>query len=527
MGQYLLVSETRGEKILASTLSIGMFVAELDRPWLGTPFLLEGVLIEEQSQIDTMMEFCEYVYVDPELSIGDVHIPKMETPQQTAQPATSNNNTPHPLQNSINKAASDDSFSFFDVLKDIKEYKKTAKPTNAESTIDDTNAAFIAKQHQATGIEHVQNKNQRDEALTNKIKQDITDIIAGINNKQPQTSAKVHKADILADHIARKQAKQNKEQNPVEKEIVQVFPAYEQTQVATKALFEAVATDHHIDIHHVDEALEGMVGSIERNPDALMWLTKLKQSDNDAYNHAMNVSVTMMALGNFMSLPKKQVKDLGMAGLLQDIGKAKIDQDLLHKTGEITPDDYEVFKSHIVHSMTILSKTENIPKSTMQTVAQHHERIDGSGYPNKLHGKQICLTGQMSGLIDTYCALTTDRVYAKGMFSQMALEEVHQLRDKKFSGVLIDQMVQFLGMYPVTTLVELNTGEVGVVIEQNSVRRLLPRVLVLLNPDKSHNPHPSTLNLINLPKTPNGEPYTITRSLPPNSYDLNPSNYYA
>lgn len=308
--------------------------------------------------------------------------------------------------------------------------------------------------------------------------------------------------------------------------MVKVFPSYSQAEVATKAMFEAVASDHKIDIQHVDEALVGMVDSIERNPDALMWLTKLKQSDNDAYNHAMNVSVTMMALGNFMSLPKKQVKDLGMVGLLQDVGKARIDEKLLHKAEKISAEDYQIFKSHITHTMDILGETNNIPKSILQTIAQHHERIDGSGYPNQLSGKQIGLTGQMAGLIDTYCALTTDRAYAKGVYSQKALEEIHQLRDQKFSGVLIDQMVQFLGMYPVTTLVELNTEEVGVVIEQNSVRRLLPRVLVLLNPDKSKNPYPTTLNLINQPQTPNGEPYAITKSLPPNSYDLNPANYY-
>ena len=101
---------------------------------------------------------------------------------------------------------------------------------------------------------------------------------------------------LLADHLARKQEKSSKELNPVEKEIVEIYPVFEKSQVATRAVFEALAQDKQIDIHTVHEAIDGMGESIERNPDALMWLAKLKQSDNDAYNHAMNVSITMMAL---------------------------------------------------------------------------------------------------------------------------------------------------------------------------------------------------------------------------------------
>ncbi len=519
------IIETHHKKVPVNALSIGMFVAELDRPWLGTPFLLEGVLIEEQSQIDTMVELCEHVYVDLSMSIGDFNLSAVtaDTKPQT-KPATTSAST-HPLAKTAQKAAKGEQFSFFDVLRDIKQYKESESSDN--DIQEATNVAFINKQHQAPGVRYFEEQDNTKAELTDKIKQDITDIISGIGKKQPNSAANVHQSEILADHIARKKATNNKSANPVEQEMVKAFPAFTQTQVATKAMFESIANSNHIDIQHVDGALEGMVNSIERNPDALMWLTKLKQSNNDAYNHAMNVSVTMMALGNFMYLPKKQVKDLGMAGLLQDIGKARIDENLLYKTEKITAEDYEVFKGHITHSMDILAKTKNIPKSILQTVAQHHERIDGSGYPNQLSGKQISLTGQMAGLVDTYCALTTDRAYAKGVFSQQALEEIHQLRDQKFSGVLIDQVVQFLGMYPVTTLVELNTGEVGVVIEQNSVRRLLPRVLVLLNADKTKNPHPITLNLINSPKTPSGEDYAIVRSLPPNSYNLNPTSYYA
>ena len=201
--------------------------------------------------------------------------------------------------------------------------------------------------------------------------------------------------------------------------------------------------------------------------------------------------------------------------------------EILHKTDKITAEEFNILKKHVDHALALLEVTDNISGTVILTVSQHHERIDGTGYPYQLTGKQISLTGQMAGLIDTYCALTSNKVYAKGVYNQLALEKIHALRDTKFNGALIDQLVQFLGIYPVTTLVELNSGEVGVVIQQNSVRRMLPRVMVLLNPDKTKNEYPVTLDLISAPKNPSGDPYQILRGLAPDSYGLNANNYYA
>jgi HD-GYP domain-containing protein (c-di-GMP phosphodiesterase class II) len=175
----------------------------------------------------------------------------------------------------------------------------------------------------------------------------------------------------------------------------------------------------------------------------------------------------------------------------------------------------------------LLEVTVNISATVILTVSQHHERIDGSGYPYQLSGNKISLTGQMAGLVDTYCALTTNKVYAKGVYNQFALEKIHALRDTKFNGVLIDQLVQFLGVYPISTLIELNTGEVGVVIQQNTVRRLLPRVMILLNPDKTKSELHATIDLIDSPRNIDGVVYKIVRGLPPDSYGLSANNYYA
>ena len=515
------------EKIPATELQIGMFVSELDRPWLGTPFLLEGVLIEEQSQIDTLINLCEHVFINRQLSVGmghqtnasfmpAAHPQKIVTKQIVAASQTSEVT---PATDTVKEK-----FSFYDVLKEIKQsqQKQVAPSLN---NVPPLKAASAKPPSKTSSMDYL--SEQEEISLSQHIKNDVSSLFANLKGWKGKESLNTDKAKLLADHLAKKQEKSSKELNPVEKEIVEVYPIFEKSQIATRAVFEALAHDKKIDIQNVHEALDGMVESIERNPDALMWLAKLKQSDNDAYNHAMNVSITMMALANFMSLPKKQVKEIGMAGLLQDIGKAKVEKSLLLKPGKITSEDVALLRMHVSYAIEVLKTTENIPANVITTVSQHHERMDGSGYPNHLTGKQISLTGQLAGLVDTYCALTTDRVYAKGVFNQQALEVIQSLRSTKFSGVLIDQLVQFLGMYPVTSLVELNSGEIGVVIEQNSVRRLQPRVMILLNPDKTKNAFPTTINLMLNPQTPEGEAYKIVRGLPPNSYGLNPNNYYA
>jgi HD-GYP domain-containing protein (c-di-GMP phosphodiesterase class II) len=501
--------------------------------------MLEGILIEELEQITTIASLCEFVFVDRTMSVGQyfastpkeqvaikrdgvINLVTIKNQENSAVPKSTKTNPPT------------GKFSFFDVLKEIH-----ASNQNAQSSKVSTTDAIFNMQYRNDDA-HSENSPASKAAdtptLATQIKTDFSNFISGFTSwgsKQSKIKSTIDKAALKTDLAKNPKTIDGykvtifNEAPPVEDEIAIIYPVYEKSQFATRELFEALALDQEIDLTNIHEALDGMVESIERNPDALIWLAKLKLTDDYAYNHALSVSITLMALANFMSLSKKQVKDIGLAGLLQDIGKAKIPKDLLHKQDKITHDEFEILKKHVDFAISLLEVQGNISSTVILTVSQHHERIDGSGYPYKLSGNQISLTGQMAGLIDTYCALTTNKVYAKGVYNQVALEEIHSLRGFKFNGVLIDQLVQFLGMYPVSSLVELNSGEVGVVIQQNSVRRLLPRVMVLLNPDKSKNEYPAIINLINNPLTPTGESYKILRGLPPDSYGLSSNNYYA
>ncbi|MGB7815193.1 MAG: HD-GYP domain-containing protein [Methylotenera sp.] len=528
--------DIKKEQITAERLELGMYVTDLDRPWEGTPFMLQGFLLDDQADLNKLQSICKFVYIDRTRSIGsqfsapakqDVAIKREGAVIRVRDPGKDDSNkktsasTTPKLSNKT---------SFIDILRELKNYQA---PQNIErnNSQDGTvyNLRYGANTSAQEAFPYQTETNFLQKPITKQLAEDVGGFFGNLfrRNKLKSTIDDTSKNNISGnDANDGYKVTIYEEEPPVENEIAIIYPVYEQSQVATREIFDAVANEQNLDLTAVSEILDSMVESIGRVPDALLWLAKLKQTDDYSYNHALHVSITLMAFGSFLALSKKQIKELGLAGLLQDVGKVKLSADVLLKEGKLSREEYEYAKKHVDESLKILEKTPDIPLSIIHMVAQHHERIDGSGYPNQLRENQIDLPSQIAGLIDTYCAITSHKAYAKGVFHQEALDKIHQLSGQLFSSELIDQLVQFMGMYPVSSLVELNTGEVGVVIQQNQVRRLLPRLMLLLGPDKSRYTSPVILNLLNSPPTPSGEPYRIVKGLAPDSYGLNPSDFY-
>lgn len=529
--------DLKKEQVEVSNLMLGMYVAELDRPWIGTPFMLQGFLLEDQADIDTLISLCSFVYVDRTKSTGNQLVwptkqnvaIKRESPLvKLKDPSLKNPDDQTNYTQAANSTSAGNKISFLDVLTDIKSRpQKNAPSANADGTI--YNLRYGASTAAQEALPYEPENNSEQNSIAKQLAKDVGGFIGGLFKRDKlKSSTNPTDADktIEAGQDDDYRITIYEEEPPVEIEIAAIVPVYEQSQIATRDIFESVANEQHLDLTAVSEILDSMVESIGRTPDALLWLAKLKKTDDYAYNHALNVSITLMAFGNFLALSKKQIKELGLAGLLQDVGKVKISSDILLKESKLTHEEFEHAKKHVDESLKILEHTANIPNTVIFLVAQHHERIDGSGYPFHLKKNQIGLMSQAAGLIDTYCAITSHKSYAKGVFHQQALDEIHRLSGKQFSTELIDQLVQFMGMYPVSSLVELNTGEVAVVIQQNQVRRLLPRLMLLLDQNKLRYDVPIILNLLNSPNTPSGEPYKITRSLAPDSYGLSPDDFY-
>lgn len=288
----------------------------------------------------------------------------------------------------------------------------------------------------------------------------------------------------------------------------------------------AIDNNAAIDVGRIDGLVGEMASGVQRNPDALLWLSRLKRTDQYAYDHAVNVSVHAMVFARFVGLSGAEVRQLGLAGLLQDIGKVKIDYEVLSKSGPLDEKEFEHVKSHVRNTVNLLRTHKDFDPTVLAIIAAHHERFDGTGYPRGLEGMSIPLAAEMAGIVDTYCAMTRERVYRGAVSSQRAMETLNHLRNSQFRDTLVDQFLQCIGLYPIGTLVELNSGEVAVVIQQNQVRRLQPRVLVLLAPDKSIERFPRTLDLLMQPETAEGEPYRIVQALPPNAYGIDPNDFY-
>ena len=528
--------DIKKELVEVSRLSLGMYVAELDRPWEGTPFMLQGFLLEDEADIEKLSTLCKHVYIDRTKSIShhfvapakvnvavkrEGAVMRIKNPSNIVSDKAINVNTDKKYTEKT---------SFIDILRDLKSYQA---PQNVVQNSQD-GTIYNMKYTGETTAQLATTPAATSEVEKSSIAKQLVSDIGGFVSELFKRKKLSTNVDKLVD--TKRQAKETddsyritiyEEEPPVENEIAAILPVYEQSQIATREIFDSIANDHDIDLTAVSEVLDSMVDSIGRSPDALLWLAKLKKTDDYSYNHALNVSITLMAFGNFLAFSKKQIKDIGLAGLLQDVGKVKVSSDILLKAGKLTREEFEHAKKHVDEGLKILENTPNIPSSAIFLVAQHHERIDGSGYPNQLRGNQISLPSQLAGLVDTYCALTTHKTYAKGVFHQQALDEIHQQAGKQFSSELIDQLIQFMGMYPVSSLVELNTGEVGVVVQQNQVRRMLPRLLLLLDPNKIRYAAPVILNLLNSPLAASGEVYKIIKSLAPDSYGLNPNDFYA
>lgn len=271
------------------------------------------------------------------------------------------------------------------------------------------------------------------------------------------------------------------DQGVLAREFDYIEPRYDVLVSSLRSTFNHIAADQRFDVLPLHEGLRDIAGSLQRHPDAVLWLLRLKRIDQYTFDHAIEVAAHLLMLGAHVGWRGEKLLELAMAGLLQDVGKVAVAADLLAKTEPLTPDEQHQVRAHVASSLEILTAQSSLSPEILQIVARHHERWDGSGYPKGLSGQQIGVGAEMAGLVDSFCAMLKDTPYRHAMGHQQALETLFEQRDRLFGTALMEQFVQCVGLYPVGTLVELDHGEVGVVILQNRVQRARPRLLLLLD----------------------------------------------
>ncbi|UCE31965.1 MAG: HD domain-containing protein, partial [Burkholderiales bacterium] len=232
------------------------------------------------------------------------------------------------------------------------------------------------------------------------------------------------------------------------------------------------------------------------------------------------VSIYLAAFGRHLGFPAEALRELATVGLLADIGKAKLPRALLEKPGMLSASEFGIVKEHVRIGLRVLRKSATLPPQVEQGIAQHHERLDGSGYPKGSRGEQIGLYGRMAGIADSFAALITPRAYANALAPQDALMNLYQWAGTSFHAPLIEEFVQAIGVFPVGSLVEQSSGEVAAVVAQNRLRRLEPRLLVLTGADKTPLGEPYDRDLAMQPRDDGNRPIRIVRGLPAGAFGL-------
>ena len=397
------------KKISVHDVAYGMWVSELDRPWVGTPFLFQGFEISSPDEIETLRGLCEYVYIDTELG-------------------------------------------------------------------GDGNAAAINHSPEAT-----------------------------------PSDEKTSTREIQA---------------PVEEELEPAKEIYKNSKIALAELMDSVQLDKKVDAQQVNRIVTDLAASVARNPDALNLLTRLKTKDSYTYSHCLDVCALALVFGRHLGLSKEELDILGTGTLLLDIGKMRLPRELLEKVGRLTPAEFKVIKTHVMHSVDIMSSTNGIPSGSIEIAYTHHERNNGSGYPRKLAGSEIPVFGKLAAIIDCYDAMTSEKAYRPAISSHKALRKIYAQKDEHFQDVLVEQFIQCLGVYPVGSLVELSTGEVGVVLSQNRVRRLRPKIMVILDKNKKPTGAAPIVDLMTELTDSSGNSLHIKEVVEPSAYGIDPKEFF-
>ena len=404
-------------RIDVDELRLGMWVCRLDRPWVETPFPMQGFLIAAPEQLRELGGYCAHVFID-------------ELKTVLLQP--------EPRGHAVPRRKSQQAAAPIGPLRPVR-YQNL-------STLDEE-------------IPHARDAQQRAEDLAGKI---IDDVRAG-----------------------RKLALQD-----------------------------------------VNDAVQPIVRSVLRNADAFFWINSLRKRDAYAYSHAINCSALAAAFGRHMGFPEEALVDLASGGLLLDVGKAELPERLLAHPGPLSDAQMCEVRTHVELSLRILDETGIDSDKVRHMVRTHHERHDGSGYPLGLAATQIPLFGRMAAVIDCFDAMTSDRAYSRALSRHDVLQQLYRWSGTLFQREIVEQLTQCLGVYPTGSLVELNTGEVAIVMAQNQARHLRPRVLLLTGSDKQLDTRFRQLDLMVQPEGSGAGVVHIVRTLEDGAYGLDPTELY-
>lgn len=350
-------------------LQLGMYVAELDRPWLESPFLFQGFILEKDEDINELRAICEYVYVDTERSKPGLTFGSGNT-----------------KQNQVDKNA----------------------------------------------------------------------------GKKPRKAAPFSEGAFR-------------------ESLSEAYSVYKDARSWVDIMLEDARLGKSINTEQARDLVVQLAGQVITNPDALVWLTHLRRRDEYTATHCINVCILALSFGRDLGLNDKQLHQLGMGALLHDIGKMQVPDEILNKPGRLSKEEFEVMMGHPSHGHAMLVDDHHLEKDSLHIVLHHHERLDGNGYPSGMPGDDIPLLTRVSSIVDVYDAITSDRCYHDGIAPALALENLFKWSAGNYDVSLLEKFIKCLGIYPIGSVVRLNSHAVGVVVATDADHRIKPIVLLAMD----------------------------------------------
>ncbi len=269
---------------------------------------------------------------------------------------------------------------------------------------------------------------------------------------------------------------------PLQREVKQARQLHQKVYGAVVEVMEQLEKNQFDDLSlgETKRVASEMVDSVVRNPDAFTWLSRVQEKDEYTYSHAVRSSVWAILFGRHIGLPKRDLDVLAMGVLLKDVGKVMLDAALITNLDR-SAEEEALYESFVELGCEILRKTQGVEPRVIAVVKTHCERLNGTGFPHGLSGDKIPLLGKIAGIVTYYDHVTNPRGSRDPIAPSKAVAKLYELRNIQFQEELVVEFIRAIGLYPTGTLVELSTGEVAVVVEQNFERRLKPKVIVVLD----------------------------------------------
>jgi HD-GYP domain-containing protein (c-di-GMP phosphodiesterase class II) len=421
-------------KVDIDNLTTGMYVSRLDRPWIDTPFPLQGYYIREIGDISALRQYCSYVYID------------------------------------IRRGKSPVDPEFLQTLDNSTQVKKVTQSSPGKKSAGTAGTIRAKKLKTRKGIYK----------QTTSAKQEVKNAL---------------KMKRLAD-------------------------------LALSYIDMALRNNEQLPIAETRKVVSVMVRDIIRNPDAFIWLNKIREKDTALYGHTVRTTIWAVSLGRHMGISTEALNNLAMGIMISDVGKSRLPDYLLKKDKmDYSDDELTLYQSHVGKALEIIKQSDMLDKQILGVVANMHERHDGSGYPRGLTGNQIPYLAKIAGIASAYDELTFPRATEFGLSPSDAISRLYKMINRQFQQDLVEEFIQAIGIYPAGTLVELSTGETAMVLEQNPERKLRPSVILLLDEERKPYKKYRTLDMMKIDSR-HGVQLDILYSLPIGSYGADPAAIY-